>query len=89
MNRRSYAPSRSPGALYQRGVVLDNITLVPASLLPFKARWDQFTHTLPAGEALLVIPPGDTPLHQTLRAIVPHLRAQGRHVTAVHAERFS
>lgn len=68
---------------------LDHLTLVPASQLPFKARWQALADALPAGEALLVVPAGETRLAQAMRDLVPQLRARGRHVTAVAAERLA
>jgi hypothetical protein len=43
-------------ALRRPGGTVDNITLVPASLLPFKARYEKLARTLPAGTMLLVPP---------------------------------
>jgi hypothetical protein len=45
-----------PKALRRRGVTLDNLTLVPASLLPFKARYTKLATSLPRGTVLLVLP---------------------------------
>ncbi|HSH81661.1 MAG TPA: hypothetical protein VLA19_24300 [Herpetosiphonaceae bacterium] len=67
---------------------LDNIALVPASLLPFKAQWEELRHSLDAGDVLMVMPPTPTPLYQALRRLAPKLRAHGRRVTAVPVERF-
>ena len=47
---------RPPAALRRRGVTFDNIALVPASLLPFKDRWQAVVQTLPKGTVLLVLP---------------------------------
>ncbi len=60
--------------------------LIPASLLPLKPEWTQLAHQLPSGEALLIVPQHETPLKQTMRSLVPLLRATGRRVTAVTAE---
>jgi len=67
----------------------DNIVLVPASMLPFKAQWSQLAGAVSSREALFIVPEGETPLRQTMRRIVPQLRASGRHVTALPAKRFS
>lgn len=63
----------------------DNLVLIPASQLPFKDEWNRIAHGLPAGEALFVVPEKETPLKQAARALVPQLRAKGRHVTAITA----
>lgn len=87
MNRRVQALSGPPTKL--KRARLDNITLVPASLLPFKKRWQQLAGELPAREALFVVPEGETPLRQTMRRLVPQLRASGRHVTALSAKQLT
>lgn len=88
MTRRSCdhsAPQRGTGRPPR---LPDNLTLVPASLLPFKAEWLAIARGLPPGQALLVVPAEETPLKRALRRLVPQLRARGRHVTAVSAGRF-
>ncbi len=62
---------------------LDNITLLPASLLPFKEHWLRLADELPAHEALFVVPAGETRLKWSMRRLVPQLRARGRHVTTI------
>lgn len=63
----------------------DNITLIPASQLPLREEWAKIAHGLQAHDVLLVVPAGETPLKQVARALVPQLRARGRHVTAIGA----
>ncbi len=84
MKRRSYGLSSAPRT--PRRARLGNITLVPASMLPLKRQWQQLAGELPASEALLFISAGDTPLRQTLRALVPHLRASGWQITTLPVE---
>lgn len=81
MNRHSYRPSSASNGNGRR-LYSDNITLIPASQLPFKDEWTRIVQGLPAGEALLVVPTAETPLKRVARALVPQLRAHGRHVTA-------
>ncbi len=64
----------------------DTLMFVPASLLRLKTRWDVLANQLPSGDALLIVPCHETPLKQTMRSLVPLLRARGRGVTAVVAE---
>ena len=45
--------SRPPRALRRPGVRLDNVALVPASLLPFKREWQAVAYGLPKGSVLL------------------------------------
>lgn len=79
---------RSPSALRRCGITLDNIALVPASLLPYKARYQALANQLPAGEILIVLPrcPGRE------RAILERsgqlLVAKGRRVTLISATRI-
>lgn len=81
MNRHRYRPSSAFAGRRQR-IQSDNITLIPASQLPFKDEWARIAHGLPTNEALMVVPEAETPLKQMARAVVPQLRAKGRHVTA-------
>jgi hypothetical protein len=78
--------SQPPKALQQSGVRLDNIALVPASLLPKKAAYQAFANRLPPGELLVVLPPGETKQQQTLKAVAQLWRDKGRHVTVVVAQ---
>ncbi len=65
-----------------------NFALMSASMLPFKKQWQRLTDELPSREAVLVVPEEETPLRQTMRRIVPQLRASGRHVTTLSAKQF-
>jgi hypothetical protein len=47
-------------------VKLDNLTLVPASLLPRKADYEAIANDLPRGEVLLVLPPAGSPERTTM-----------------------
>lgn len=48
--------NQPPTALRRRGVAFDNITLVPASLLPYRLRYQSIANRLPRGTVLLVLP---------------------------------
>lgn len=39
-----------------RRAKLDNLALVPASLLPFKAKWQRLANDLPEGNILIILP---------------------------------
>jgi hypothetical protein len=69
-------------------VQLDNLTLVPASLLPRKADYEAIADQLPSGEVLLVLPPADSPERQTMQRVAQLFRAKGRHVTVLTEERL-
>ncbi len=77
---RSHQP---PHALRRRGVQLDNIALVPASLLPCKATYQAIANALPRGAVLLVLPTADTPEKRLLQTAAQRFKAKGRHVTTI------
>ena len=81
MNR--WHRSQPPRALRQPGVKLDNIALVPASLLPQKAAYQALANRLPPGELLVGLPPAATKQRQALKAGAESWRQRGRHVTVV------
>jgi hypothetical protein len=79
---------RGPRALRRPQVRLDNLTLVPASVLPQKARYEAIANRLPRGEVLLVLPPADSPERATMERVAQLFRAKGRHVTVLTEERL-
>ena len=72
---------RPPRALRRPGVRLDNLALVPASLLPEKARYQAIANDLPPGEVLIVVPERAGQEREALERTAALLRAKGRHVT--------
>ncbi len=86
MNHPSWR--RGPRALRRPQVRLDNLTLVPASLLPRKADYEAIADRLPHGEVLLVLPPADSPERTTMQRVAQLFRAKGRHVTILTEERL-
>ena len=89
MSHRTF-PSwrRGPQALRRPQVQLDNLTLVPASLLPRKADYEALANRLPPGEVLLVLPPAGSAERGTLQRVAQLFRAKGRHVTVLTEERL-
>jgi hypothetical protein len=85
---RSSSWRRGPRALRRPQVRLDNLTLVPASLLPRKADYEAIANDLPRGEVLLVLPPADSPERMTMQRVAQLFRAKGRHVTVLTEERL-
>jgi hypothetical protein len=79
---------RGPRPLRRPPVRLDNLTLVPASLLPRKADDEAIADRLPRGEVLLVLPPVDSPERTTMQRVAQLFRAKGRHVTILTEERL-
>jgi hypothetical protein len=70
-----------PSAL--RTARADTITLVPASLLPHKARYQAIARHLPRGDVLIVLPETDCPERQLLETTARLFAAKGRHVTTL------
>lgn len=70
-------------------VNLDNIALVPASLLPFKAEWQQLANGLPAGGVLICVPERGKCLRETLSTVAGLLRSRGRRMMTLPTERFA
>jgi hypothetical protein len=67
---------------------LDNIALVPASLLPFKEQWQQAANNLPDGAVLICMPPNDTPQRLILERVAAIMQSEGYHVTTVPTKQF-
>ncbi len=74
---------RAPTAF--RHMSSDNITLVPANLLPFRDTWQHLADTLHQNDALLVVPAEDGSLRRTMDRVACQLQRQGRRVTTVNA----
>ena len=71
-----------------RQAKLDNLALVPASLLPYKAAWQQLANDQPPGTTLVVMPKAPGRPDQTLGTVAARLQAAGHRVTVVPAMRF-
>ena len=84
MSRSSFA--RTPSTL--RHANLDNLAIVPGSLLPFKAEWQQVANSLPIGSILICLPAADTPQRKALETVAALLKAHGHQVTTLPADRF-
>jgi hypothetical protein len=79
---------RPPGALRRPGVTLDNISIVPGSLIPYRAQYQAIANALPRGDVLIVLPSPTSREYQTLTRVKALFEAKGHRVTTVHAERF-
>jgi len=64
-----------------RRAKLDNLALVPGSLLPYREQWQAIANSLPRGDVLIVLPSSDQPSNRTLQDLAARLQAKGRHVT--------
>ena len=86
MNHPSWRRDRR--ALRHPRVRLDNITLVPAHLLPRKAEYQALANELPEGDILVVLPPPDSRERPTMERVAALFRAKGRRVTVLAEERL-
>ncbi len=78
---------RSSGARRPQ-VHVHSLTLVPASLLPFKNRWQPIADALPRRDALIIVPSRGELTRRCLARVVAQLRADGRCVTILPAQHF-
>lgn len=75
------------GTAGQRGTSrLDNLALVPASLLPHKAVYQRFANQLPSGAVLVVLPTDDSPERRTLQEAATRLRAKGHPIATMSVD---
>ena len=81
--------SRPPRALRRPGIRLDNIALVPASLLPYKKEWQAVANGLPTGSVLLCSTRTNPRQKKILERVSTHLKRKGRLVRTVPAEQFT
>ena len=81
---RSSTFRRPPHAL--RRAKLDNLALVPASLLPYKAEYQAIANEQPPGTTLVVLPPGDSGQRRTLEQVASGLKAKGQRVQILSSE---
>lgn len=82
---RSSRFSRASRPMRQSTVHLDNVALIPASLLPFKPHWQRIASDLPAGEILIVLP-GQARQQHVARSVAAQLVANGTHVRVISKE---
>jgi predicted DNA-binding WGR domain protein len=68
------------------GTAVDNLALVPASLLTHKTTYQRLANQLPTGTVLVVLPTEDTTEQQTLHASAAHLRAKGHPVVTLSVD---
>lgn len=81
---RTYHLTPPPRSL--RRARLDNLTLVPASLLPYKDQWQEIANGLSHNGVLIILPSGKKPLHKTLETVATLLAADGHQVTTLSAQ---
>jgi len=62
---------------------MDNLALLPASLLPNKEHWQLIANGLPQGEILIAFPYQAKP-QRVARCVASQLREKGTHVQVMH-----
>jgi hypothetical protein len=75
----------SPPTRTLKRATSDNLALVPASLLPFKAAWQRLANELPIGSTLIILPPSESPRSEALERIRTSFEAMGRSVKILPA----
>jgi predicted DNA-binding WGR domain protein len=76
---------RAPTGLRWDAVQVENLALVPASLLPHKAQYQHLANQLPPGAVLVILPDADTPERQALQQAAARFLAKGHPVTTLTA----
>ncbi len=76
-----------PGRKRPRGR-LNQIVLVPASLLPFKAVWQELMHDLGAYAVLIILPTAPASVRTAFERVGRSFVKAGYDVTTMSAERF-
>ena len=67
---------------------LDNLALVPASLLPFKEQWQEVANSKPGEHVLIVLPEMENRPQNVLKRVAAELREKGHQVTTLSANQF-
>ena len=67
---------------------LDHVALLPASLLVVQDRWQPVLAGLPAGEVLVLLPPGESTVWPILELVTLFLTTMGHHVTRIETDQF-
>jgi hypothetical protein len=70
-------------------VALDNVAVVPASLLPFKRQWQAVANGLPKGSVLLCSTSTNRRQRRILEQVSTHMKHKGHRVRTLAAEDFT
>ena len=82
-----YHVTRPPRRL--RKARLDNLVLVPASLLPFKEQWQEVANSKAGEHVLIILPQVENRPRTVLQRVAAQLREHGHVVTTLSAEEFT
>ncbi len=78
---------RPPTPLFKTS--LDNIAIVPASLLPFIHTWQEMANKLPQGSVLICHSSTNVTQKRVLDSVRDHLKAKGHAVTSIPIEQVT
>ncbi len=81
-----YRVARPPRRI--RKARLDNLALVPASLLPFKEQWQEAANSKAGEHILIVLPKMEKRPRRVLERVAAQLREKGHDVTTLSAVQF-
>ncbi len=85
LTRDGYSPfQRPPTSLFK--TQLDNIAIVPASLLPFKSTWQQIANALPKGSILICHSPTNAKQKKILEDVGSLFKQKGHGVKNISAD---
>ncbi|MGI8551930.1 MAG: hypothetical protein ACR2PL_14260 [Dehalococcoidia bacterium] len=86
MSRTSFRFKGAPLALRSGKTRLDNLALVPASMLPYKEQWQRLANSLPAGSVLIVPSGACRGQNKILHRISRLFEAKGHPVTMINSD---
>jgi hypothetical protein len=72
-----------------RHATLDNLALVPASMLPYRKEYQAIANHQPPGTTLIVLPSSGGRQRAALEGVASGLRAKGRRVATVSVRQFN
>jgi len=75
--------SFTPPPRVLRQAKLDNLAIVPASLLPHKEEYQAIANRQAPGTVLVVLPVGDSLPRRTLELVANRLKEKGQPVTTI------
>lgn len=78
-----------PKALRRPSVHFDNVAIVPASLLPQRAKYQQIANALPRGQVLIIVPKQGPAQRRACTRVAARLKGSGHAVTTLAAEQLS
>lgn len=82
----NYRFQRPPAVLLK--AKLDNIAIVPASMMVYKDKYQAFANNLPQGDILVILPQSETSTKKALQTVISMLKSKGRTVTTISSTQF-